>query len=123
MIATDLRELDKAARKWTPPSGWYVEEDEDGYWSVNVRGDGQKYALHNHVTFGPLEETHRLIAATRNALPYLLDVVDSARLARLTLSDFGQAVRIGVGLDGPPATAIRLGGALDALDAHLRGEQ
>ncbi len=95
---TDLRALEAAAA--------------EGPWVAHPTApDGEPYLVTTQglrVIETEAIDDADLVAAARNALPYLLDVVEAAR----------QYAQRG----GAPAAYVALLEALEALDAHLRGE-
>jgi hypothetical protein len=87
MRADELRRLlaDAATGAEPVPLGnWRAEETEDGYWAIDATGDGKVTPIHAHITLGPAEGSHRLIAAAVNALPALLDCAEALRFHNQT---------------------------------------
>jgi hypothetical protein len=97
---TDLAELEKSAS----PAPWVVGPGTVA-WFIRERSDDGP-----QVGNALLQEDADLIAATRNALPYLLAVVEAAWVETDAHSARCRCI-------------VEIRRALDALDAHLRGEK
>lgn len=103
---TDLRELEKAA---TPAPWTNSKNTHRNVFTRDERGNVAEFVASCTTT-----EDSLFIAAMRNALPYLLDVVDAADRVR---SDIRAGYEVGIGATG------QLNRALNALDEHLGGDK
>lgn len=101
---TDLRALDAAgtAAPWSADHNDVMSDAEPSTVAVAWRSEN-----------GQDVEDALFIAAARNALPYLLDVVEAAQ-------DVQHVYRLTAGAGD--ATQSHLADVLAALDAHLRGD-
>lgn len=116
---TDLRALERAAQ----PGPWVYRNIADGRAWIQTDTDAiadDVYDVHNGA----------FIAALRNAAPYLLDVVDAARDEGIGHWRAGRYMpgepsdpECGECGEDWPCPGSRANDALDALDAHLAGEQ
>ena len=104
----ELRRLEREAT----PGRWVsrkIEDAKDDWWSIDAPGDPPSLAL-----VGP--EDAAFIAAARNAMPLLLEVVEAARKVHLAAVEADK--NFGVWPIGLFAEAGGLGSALAALDSQ-----